>query len=62
MHDTYRIAARGDVRLQLEGPLFDSIENWRRSQPKIPSRAAAIRVLVERALGERDQCSSLKAG
>jgi hypothetical protein len=34
----------------LEGPIFIRIEDWRRSQPKIPSRANAIRQLVERGL------------
>jgi hypothetical protein len=61
MHNTGRTEARGDVRLQLDGPLFISIENWRRTQPKIPSRAEAIRLLVERGLGERDQGGSLQA-
>jgi hypothetical protein len=38
------------VRLQLEGPIFALIEDWRRSQPKIPSRNEAIRLLLQRAL------------
>jgi len=38
------------VRLQLEGPIFALIEDWRRSQPKIPSRNEAIRLLLRRAL------------
>jgi hypothetical protein len=38
------------VRLELEGPIFVSVENWRRSQQKIPSRAEAIRQLIQRAL------------
>jgi len=29
------------VRLPLEGPIFALVENWRRSQPKIPSRNEA---------------------
>jgi hypothetical protein len=51
MHEMISKERRGDVRLQLEGPLFTSIENWRRAQHKIPSRAEAIRQLVEQALG-----------
>jgi hypothetical protein len=38
------------IRLDLEGHIFESIENWRRSHPKIPSRAEAVRQLVEQAL------------
>jgi len=43
------------VRLPLKGPLFARVEDWRRSQPKIPSRNEAIRLLLRRALdAERD--------
>jgi hypothetical protein len=38
------------VRLPLEGPIFALVEDWRRSQPKIPSRNEAIRLLLRRAL------------
>jgi hypothetical protein len=38
------------VRLPLEGPIFALVEDWRRSQPKIPSRNEAIRSLLRRAL------------
>ena len=38
------------VRLPLEGPIFALVEDWRRSQPKIPSRNEAIRLLLWRAL------------
>ena len=38
------------VRLALEGPIFELVEDWRRSQPKIPSRNEAIRLLLRRAL------------
>jgi hypothetical protein len=41
---------RASVRLELEGPILTSVENWRRSQPKIPSRSEAVRKLLERAL------------
>jgi hypothetical protein len=42
------------VRLALEGPIFALVEDWRRSQPKIPSRNEAIRLLLQRAL---ERCS-----
>ena len=38
------------LRLPLEGPIFALVEDWRRSQPKIPSRNEAIRLLLRRAL------------
>jgi hypothetical protein len=38
------------VRLPLGGPIFALVEDWRRSQPKIPSRNEAIRLLLWRAL------------
>jgi hypothetical protein len=41
---------RAAVRLNLEGPVFARIEDWRRSQLKIPSRSRAVLDLVERAL------------
>ena len=37
------------VQLRL-GPLFQLVEDWRRSQPKIPPRSEAIRELVRLAL------------
>jgi len=40
------------VRFQLKGPIFAKIEDWRRQQPKIPSRPAAIRELLKRALAD----------
>jgi len=43
------------VRLPLGGPIFTLVEDWRRSQPKIPSRNEAVRLLLRRALdAERD--------
>jgi hypothetical protein len=38
------------IRLPLEGPIFTLVEDWRRSQPKIPSRNEAVRLLLRRAL------------
>jgi hypothetical protein len=38
------------VQVRLQGPLFTSLENWRRSQPKILPRSEALRILIERAL------------
>jgi hypothetical protein len=43
------------VQLRLKGETFISLENWRRSQSKIPSRSDAIRQLLERALGDNEQ-------
>ena len=45
------------VQVRLRGPVFTSLENWRRSQPNIPARSEALRVLIERALAEDDRSS-----
>jgi hypothetical protein len=42
------------VQLRL-GSLFDLVENWRRSQAKIPPRSEAIRELVRRAIEAEQQ-------
>ena len=41
------------VQVRLQGPLYQALENWRRSRPKIPSRAVALRELLERAPAEQ---------
>jgi hypothetical protein len=38
------------VRLELEGPMLHGIESWRGSQPKIPSRTEAVRLLLAQVL------------
>jgi hypothetical protein len=53
MHDTGSVQLTAAVRLQLEGSIFKEVEDWRRSQPKIPSRSEALRLLIERALAAR---------
>jgi hypothetical protein len=45
-HDENRCA----VFVRLRGSLFGRFEDWRRSQPVIPSRSEALRFLIERAL------------
>jgi len=45
------------VRLPLTGSIFTLVENWRRSQPKIPSRNEAIRLLLRRALDRSSEKS-----
>jgi hypothetical protein len=49
------------VRLPLEGPIFALVEDWRRSQPKIPSRNEAIRLLLRRALEQSSENSKAVA-
>jgi hypothetical protein len=51
MHGDDTMQPNAAVRFQLEGAIFTQIEDWRRSQPKIPSRPDAIRELLKRALG-----------
>jgi hypothetical protein len=53
MHDNGSVQQIAAVRLQLEGPIFEEFENWRRLQPKIPSRSKALRLLLERGLAAR---------
>jgi hypothetical protein len=56
MADTFLYSpdkARSFVQVRLHGELFERLESWRRAQPKIPSRAVALRQLVERALTEQ---------
>jgi hypothetical protein len=50
-----QVQERAAVRLQLQGSILVSVENFRRSQPKIPSRSEAIRQLLDRALGEPER-------
>lgn len=38
------------VQIVAPQPWIDRVEEWRRKQPRIPSRSEAIRLLVERAL------------
>jgi hypothetical protein len=40
------------VQVRLQGQLHRALENWRRSQPKIPARSEALRELLERALAQ----------
>ena len=53
MHDTGVARPSAAVRLHLKGSIFDLVEDWRRSQPKIPSRSKAVCLLIERALTAR---------
>jgi hypothetical protein len=51
MHNDGSVQRSAAVRFQLEGPIFAQVEDWRRAQPKIPSRPEAIRELLRHALG-----------
>ena len=51
---------RVDVRIRLTEAAFAAIENWRRSQERIPCRSEAVRQLVERALGVAEQHGSAR--
>lgn len=48
-HKTDTTAA---VQVRLRGSILIAIENWRRAQPAIPSKAEALRQLVERGLDQ----------
>jgi|EndMetStandDraft_8_1072994.scaffolds.fasta_scaffold19689_2 hypothetical protein len=47
------VRKRGAVRLDLDGPILAGVEDWRRSQPEIPPRSEAVRVLLTLALSAR---------
>jgi hypothetical protein len=53
--------SRAAVRLELTDPLLTDVENWRRSQAKIPARAAAVRLLVEMAINSETELNAAKA-
>jgi hypothetical protein len=55
MRDLGSVPPSAAVRLQLEGQIFEQVEDWRRSQPKIPSRSKAVCLLIERALTARPE-------
>jgi hypothetical protein len=50
MSNNHSVTQRAAVRLNIEGAFLARIEDWRRSQLKIPSRSRAILDLVEQAL------------
>ena len=50
MNDNGSVQPTAAVRIELEGPTFEQIEEYRRSQSKIPSRSEAVRRLLELAL------------
>jgi hypothetical protein len=66
LHDLHRVQLCSEVAMQDDnqrnaavqlrlGSLFDLVENWRRSQVKIPPRSEAIRELVRRAIEAEQQ-------
>jgi hypothetical protein len=55
LNDPAKVGSAVQVRLQ--GTLYQALEDWRRSRPKIPSRAVALRQLLERALAEQQHAA-----
>jgi metal-responsive CopG/Arc/MetJ family transcriptional regulator len=47
---------RFEMRLDLE--MIERIDNWRRQQSDLPTRAEAIRRLIETALGSKTKLRS----
>jgi hypothetical protein len=45
------------VQVRLSGAEFDSLENWRRAQGKIPPRSEAIREAIRRLVRAGDDTS-----
>jgi hypothetical protein len=69
IHDLHRVQLCSEVVMQDDNPrnaavqlrlgsLFDLVENWRRSQAKIPPRSEAIRELVRRAIADQQDAAS----
>jgi hypothetical protein len=52
MPDTDAHVPGTPVQVRMDDDLLSALEEWRRTQPKIPSRPAAIRRLVARALAD----------
>ena len=55
MQDYPSVQPTAAVRLDLEGPIFAMLEDWRRAQSKIPSRSEAVRLLLALALSARQR-------
>jgi hypothetical protein len=55
MHDDPQTGSA--VQVRISGPLFERLENWRRSQVKIPARSEALRSLIEQALSASDSAA-----
>ena len=47
------------VQVRLTGAEFDSLENWRRAQGKIPPRSEAIREAIRRLVRPADDTSDV---
>jgi metal-responsive CopG/Arc/MetJ family transcriptional regulator len=43
------------VQVRLSGAEFDSLENWRRAQEKIPPRSEALREAIRRLVRAADE-------
>jgi hypothetical protein len=55
MHSTLETGAA--VQVRLTGSEFTSLENWRRSQKKIPPRSEAIREAIRQLVLEQDEAA-----
>ena len=49
------------VQVRLSGAEFDSLENWRRAQEKIPPRSEAIREAIRRLVRAADDAPIVPA-
>jgi DNA-binding protein Fis len=49
------------IHMKVDKPLLDAVDDYRREQPEIPSRAEAMRQLMRRALNARGKCEPLAA-
>ena len=49
------------IHMKVDKPLLDAVDDYRREQPEIPSRAEAIRQLMRGALNARCKSKPLAA-
>jgi len=43
------------IQIRVSGQLFERLEDWRRQQPELPARAAAVRTILEKVLGRTER-------
>lgn len=48
------------IQVRVSGSLREQVENWRRSQEKIPPLSQALRLLLERALADDQRGKPVK--
>jgi hypothetical protein len=58
MHDKYDVSL---IHMKIDRPLLKAVDDYRREQATIPSRAEAMRELMRRALDARGESKPIAA-